>query len=115
LELVRGRARRGSQRDGGRSVLHGIRGRLAAPSISAGQEISMASGVGDRTVIAGIGQTEFSKNSGRSELQLAAEASLAALNDAGLTVADVDGMVTYTLDSTGEFELIRNLGIKELR
>lgn len=75
----------------------------------------MASGVGDRTVIAGIGQTEFSKDSGRSELQLAAEASLAALNDAGLTVADVDGMVTYTLDSTGEFELIRNLGIKELR
>jgi len=37
-------------------------------------------------------------------LQLAAEALLAALNDAGLTPADVDGMVTYTLDSTGEFE-----------
>ena len=75
----------------------------------------MASGVGDRTVIAGVGQTEFSKDSGRSELQLAAEASLAALDDAGLTVADVDGIVTYTLDSTGEFELMRNLGIKELR
>lgn len=74
----------------------------------------MASGVGDRTVIAGIGQTEFSKNSGRSELQLAAEASLAALDDAGLSVADVDGMVTYTLDNTPEFELIRNLGIRQL-
>jgi len=77
--------------------------------------MNMASGVSDRTVIAGIGQTEFSKNSGRSELQLAAEASLAALDDAGLTAADIDGMVTYTLDSTGEFELVRNLGIKDLR
>ncbi len=75
----------------------------------------MSTGLGDRTVIAGIGQTEFSRNSGRSELQLAAEASLAALDDAGLSVCDVDGMVTYTLDSTGEFELVRSLGIKELR
>ncbi len=75
----------------------------------------MAASLSDRAVIAGIGQTEFSKNSGRSELQLAVEASLAALADAGLTPADVDGMVTYTLDSTGEIELIRNLGIPELR
>ena len=75
----------------------------------------MSSGVANRTVIGGIGQTEFSKNSGRSELQLAAEASLAALDDAGLSAADVDGMVTYTLDSTGEFELVRNLGINDLR
>ena len=35
--------------------------------------------------IAGIGATEFSKNSGRSELQLAAEATAAALADAGLS------------------------------
>ena len=34
--------------------------------------------------IAGIGATEFSKASGRSELQLSAEATLAALADAGL-------------------------------
>ena len=34
--------------------------------------------------IAGIGATEFSKESGRSELQLSAEATLAALADAGL-------------------------------
>ena len=35
------------------------------------------------TAIAGIGQTEFSKDSGRSELQLAAEAVRAAIDDAG--------------------------------
>ena len=37
-----------------------------------------------RAAIAGIGQTEFSKESGRTELQLACEAVLAALDDAGL-------------------------------
>ena len=37
-----------------------------------------------QTAIAGIGQTEFSKESGRSELQLACEAVKAAIDDAGL-------------------------------
>ncbi|MBS0378893.1 MAG: lipid-transfer protein [Proteobacteria bacterium] len=64
--------------------------------------------------IAGIGQTEFSKNSGRSELQLAAEASLAALQDAGLDPADVDGMITFTLDPSDEIGLCRCLGVKDL-
>jgi predicted flavoprotein YhiN len=42
-----------------------------------------------KAAIAGIGATDFSKDSGRSELRLAAEAVLAALDDAGLTPADV--------------------------
>jgi acetyl-CoA acetyltransferase len=66
------------------------------------------------TAIAGIGQTDFSKASGRSELQLAAEASLAALDDAGLTVDDVDGMVTFTIDPTEDVELMRVLGVRDL-
>ena len=44
-----------------------------------------------KAAIVGIGATDFSKNSGRSELRLAAEAVLDALDDAGLTPADVDG------------------------
>jgi acetyl-CoA acetyltransferase len=64
--------------------------------------------------IAGIGQTEFSKNSGRSELQLAAEASKAALDDAGIDPADVDGMITFTLDPSDEIGLCRCLGVKDL-
>ncbi len=35
----------------------------------------------DEAAIVGIGHTEFSKNSGRSELQLACEAVKAALDD----------------------------------
>ncbi len=64
--------------------------------------------------IAGIGQTEFSKASGRSELQLAAECSKAALDDAGIHPHDVDGMITFTLDGSDEIHLARCLGVKDL-
>jgi acetyl-CoA acetyltransferase len=66
------------------------------------------------TAIVGIGQTEFSKASGRSETQLASEAILAALADAGLTTADVNGLVSYTIDPVEETELVRALGIPEI-
>ncbi len=65
-------------------------------------------------VIAGIGATEFSKDSGRSELQLACEATVDALGDAGLQPSDVDGMVTFTQDSNNEIEIARSVGIPEL-
>ncbi|WP_336883152.1 lipid-transfer protein [Rhodococcus globerulus] len=64
--------------------------------------------------IVGVGATEFSKDSGRSELQLACEAILAALTDAGLKPADVDGLVTFTMDTNSEIHIARNLGIGEL-
>jgi acetyl-CoA acetyltransferase len=73
------------------------------------------SALADRTIIAGIGQTEFSKASGRSELQLAAEAVRAAILDAGMTPADIEGLVTFTADSNDELLLMRALGIPELR
>jgi acetyl-CoA acetyltransferase len=68
----------------------------------------------NRAAIAGIGQTEFSKASGRSELQLACEAVKAALDDAGLRPADVDGLITFTMDTSEETEVARNLGIPSL-
>ena len=70
---------------------------------------------GSNAAIVGIGQTEFSKNSGRSELQLACECIKAALDDAGLTPADVDGMSTFTIDNNEDVDLVRSLGIKNLR
>ncbi len=65
--------------------------------------------------IAGIGATEFSKDSARSELQLACEATLDALDDAGLRPSDVDGMVTFTMDANDEISIARSIGIPELR
>jgi len=68
----------------------------------------------DQAAIVGIGQTEFSKNSGRSELQLACEAVRAAIRDAGLKPSDVDGMTTFTLDTSDDIEIARSVGIGEL-
>ena len=65
--------------------------------------------------IAGIGATEFSKASGRSELQLSVEAVRHALADCGLTAADVDGLTTFTMDTSSEIAVARELGIPELR
>jgi len=67
-----------------------------------------------RTAIAGIGATEFSKASGRSELRLACEAVSAAIEDAGLRPSDVDGMVTFTAESSAEIHVARNVGIGDL-
>jgi acetyl-CoA acetyltransferase len=65
--------------------------------------------------IVGIGATEFSKESGRSELQLSVEAVRAALADCGLGPADVDGLTTFTMDTSSEIALARELGIPALR
>ena len=73
------------------------------------------SGFSGEASIAGIGATEFSKESGRSELQLSAEATLAALDDAGLEASDVDGLTTFTMDSTAEIALARELAMGDLR
>ncbi|KOT96833.1 lipid-transfer protein [Streptomyces rimosus subsp. pseudoverticillatus] len=70
--------------------------------------------LGGRAAIVGIGATEFSKDSGRSELKLAVEAVRAALDDAGLGPGDVDGMVTFTMDTSPEITVAQAAGIGEL-
>jgi len=72
-------------------------------------------GLSDKCAVVGIGATDFSKDSGRTELRLATECVKAALEDAGLTPADVDGLATFTMDSNIEIEVARNLGIPSLR
>jgi acetyl-CoA acetyltransferase len=68
-----------------------------------------------KAAIVGIGATDFSKDSGRSELRLAAEAVRDALDDAGLTPADVGGLTTFTMDSNTEIAVARAAGIGELK
>jgi acetyl-CoA acetyltransferase len=67
-----------------------------------------------KAAVVGIGATEFSKDSGRSELRLAIEASLAACADAGIEPTQIDGMSTFTMETNPETELMRGLGIHEL-
>lgn len=68
----------------------------------------------DRTAIAGIGATDFSKDSGRSELMLAVQAVQAACDDAGIPPTEIDGLVTFTMDTNPEIDVARQLGIREL-
>ena len=81
---------------------------------SEGEEVSEKHRLLDAGAIVGIGATEFSKDSGRSDLQLAIEACEAAIADAGIEPAQVDGMVTFTADTNPEIEIAKNLGIGEL-
>jgi acetyl-CoA acetyltransferase len=74
----------------------------------------MSGTLANRAAIAGIGATEFSKESGRTELQLAVEAVAAALDDAGLDASEVDGLVTFTMDANDEIAVARGLGIPRL-
>lgn len=69
----------------------------------------------NKTAIAGIGATEFSKKSGRSELRLAVEAITAAMADAGIPMDELDGLATFTMDNNTEGEVFRALGGKELK
>ena len=74
----------------------------------------MAATIADKAAIVGIGSTEFSKDSGRSELALAAEAVKKALDDAGLKPADVDGLVTFTIDQNEEVDVARAVGCENI-
>lgn len=69
----------------------------------------------DRACIVGIGHTEYSRDSGRSELKLACESITAAMCDAGLGPAEIDGIAKYTMDNNDPVEIARCLGLPRLR
>jgi acetyl-CoA acetyltransferase len=69
----------------------------------------------DAAAIAGIGMTEITKRSGTTTYDLALRASLAAVDDAGLTPADIDGVVTYQVsDSVSALEVAAGLGLRQV-
>ena len=69
----------------------------------------------DQAAIVGIGETDYSRDSGRSELSMAVEAVKKAVADAGLETSDIDGILKFTADSTPQGELAACLGIPYLR
>ena len=70
----------------------------------------MGTTLNNEAAIVGIGQTEFTKNSGVSELALAAECTRNAIEDAGLKPSDIDGITGFLLDSNDEIEVARAEG-----
>jgi 3-oxoacyl-[acyl-carrier-protein] synthase III len=67
----------------------------------------------DKYAIAGTGYTDYSKNSGTTVLNLAAEACLNAIDDAGLAPEDVDGLVSFQFnDSVPAMSVAGAMGIE---
>ncbi len=68
-----------------------------------------------QAAVVGLHALPYSKNIGLTERNAGARAILAALADAGLGVADVDGMFRYVWEGTTEMEMARILGVRNLR
>ncbi|HZP31326.1 MAG TPA: hypothetical protein VFC99_20410 [Acidimicrobiia bacterium] len=69
------------------------------------------------TAIVGVGETEYWKAGGatRSEFELGCLAVMRAVEDAGLELADVDGLCTYSSERSAPAALAQALGLGELR
>lgn len=75
----------------------------------------------NKACIVGIGSTEFTRNSGRSEIHMAVDAAMAACADAGLPPEKIDGISKFgsaaglCVEFTSESDVARCLGIPNLR
>ena len=69
----------------------------------------------DNTAIVGVGQTKFSRGSDRDEIDMACEAIKNAVEDAGLSMKDIDGLETFTLDRLSMPMVVNTLGITNMR
>jgi acetyl-CoA acetyltransferase len=71
----------------------------------------------DQTAIVGVGATPYYKRGQslpQTQLEMACKATLAALEDAGLTVADLDGFAIYS-SSCDPAQVAATLGVPEVR
>jgi acetyl-CoA acetyltransferase len=75
----------------------------------------MSDGLFEKGAITGIGETAYTRGSGKSDTALQMEASLKAIADAGLSPKDIDGVVPYASGSTVAEDFITNFGLPDLR
>lgn len=73
-----------------------------------------ASIIKDRVAIVGIGETRVGKSLQQSEQELACQAIAAALDDAGIAPSEVDGLSSFSIETTDEEAISRNLGLGDL-
>jgi len=75
----------------------------------------MSNGLSEKGAVTGIGETAYTRGSGKSDMALQMEASLKAIADAGLSPADIDGVIPYAVGTTVAEDFITNLGLPDLR
>jgi acetyl-CoA acetyltransferase len=68
----------------------------------------------EKAAVTGIGETEYLRGTDRTPLSLQLEASLRAINDAGLKPTDIDGVIPYGLGAVAE-DFVTNFGIPDLQ
>lgn len=68
-----------------------------------------------KAAIAGVGCTEFSKDSGKTEYHNALRAIQIAADDAGINVKDIDGIIYHNVDRVQEWQIADALGLKNIR
>eukprot|EP01036_Dinobryon_divergens_P002450 gene2450-3221_t len=68
----------------------------------------------DKAAVSGIGETAYTRGTSKSGLALQLEASLRALDDAGIDPRDVDGVIPYFPGGAIAEDFIANLGLKDL-
>ncbi|MGE0799757.1 MAG: lipid-transfer protein [Lautropia sp.] len=88
---------------------------MTAPGLPSDADLARTRSVLDAAAISGIGWTPYCAASGVSLLDLASTACRQAIDDAGLRVADVDGIVCYHMnDSALSRDVAAALGIPAL-
>lgn len=75
----------------------------------------MAWSLKNKVAIAGIGQTKFTRPgaSSRTAFSLALEAAANACNDAGISPTEIDGFVTYGVETSDPYTMAQTLGATE--
>ncbi len=68
-----------------------------------------------KAAVTGVGETRYSRQSGKSVAALQMEASLGAIRDAGLDPKDIDGIIAYGSMAVVAEDFITSFGIPDLR
>lgn len=68
-----------------------------------------------KAAVTGVGETQYSRQSGKSVTALQLEASLAAIRDAGLDPKDIDGIIPYGSMAVVAEDFVTSFGIPDLK
>jgi acetyl-CoA acetyltransferase len=68
----------------------------------------------EKAAVIGIGETAYTRGSGKSAFALQVESALIAIRDAGLTPRDIDGIIPCGISAAPAEDLVNNFGLPDL-